>query len=125
MEIKVAKVLHEIGIPAHIRGFYYMQEAITMAVNDESVICNITNRIYPAIATKYNTTPSNVGCAIRNAIKKAWTLDNIDEVCSFLGYTTPNYTGKPKNSQFIGLIAQKIRLGQTASDQIKNLHDVG
>ena len=115
LEAKVTNILHEIGVPAHIRGYHYMREAIIMSVNDMDVLNYITKELYPAIAKKCNTTPSRVERAIRHAIEVAWSRGKIDAIDSLFGYTINNHKGKPTNSEFIALIADRLRLEQKAS----------
>lgn len=115
LETKVTNILHEIGVPAHIRGYHYMREAIIMSVNDMDVLNYITKELYPSIAKKCNTTPSRVERAIRHAIEVAWNRGKIDAIDSLFGYTINNHKGKPTNSEFIALIADKLRLEQKAS----------
>lgn len=115
LEAKVTNILHEIGVPAHIRGYHYMREAIIMSVNDMDVLNYITKELYPSIAKKCNTTPSRVERAIRHAIEVAWNRGKIDAIDSLFGYTINNHKGKPTNSEFIALIADRLRLEQKAS----------
>ena len=115
LEAKVTNILHEIGVPAHIRGYHYMREAIIMSVNDMDVLNYITKELYPAIAKKCNTTPSRVERAIRHAIEVAWSRGKIDSIDSLFGYTINTHKGKPTNSEFIALIADRLRLEQKAS----------
>lgn len=115
LEAKVTNILHEIGVPAHIRGYHYMREAIIMSVNDMDVLNYITKELYPAIAKKCGTTPSRVERAIRHAIEVAWSRGKIDAIDSLFGYTINNHKGKPTNSEFIALIADRLRLEQKAS----------
>ena len=110
LEAKVTGILHEIGVPAHIRGYHYMREAIIMSVNDMDVLNYITKELYPSIAKKCNTTPSRVERAIRHAIEVAWNRGNTETLNDLFGYTISNRKGKPTNSEFIALIADKIRL---------------
>jgi len=115
LENKVTNILHEIGVPAHIRGYHYMREAIIMSVNDMDVLNYITKELYPSIAKKCNTTPSRVERAIRHAIEVAWNRGKIDAIDELFGYTINNHKGKPTNSEFIALIADRLRLEQKAS----------
>lgn len=114
LETKVTNILHEIGVPAHIRGYHYMREAIIMSVNDMDVLNYITKELYPSIAKKCNTTPSRVERAIRHAIEVAWSRGKIDAIDALFGYTIDNHKGKPTNSEFIALIADMLRLEQKA-----------
>ena len=115
LETRVTAILHEIGVPAHIRGYHYMREAIMMSVNDMDVLNYITKELYPSIAKKCNTTPSRVERAIRHAIEVAWNRGKIDAIDELFGYTINNHKGKPTNSEFIALIADRLRLEQKAS----------
>lgn len=115
LETKVTNILHEIGVPAHIRGYHYMREAIIMAVGDIDVLNYITKELYPSIAKKCNTTPSRVERAIRHAIEVAWSRGKVDAIDSLFGYTVSNNKGKPTNSEFIALIADRLRLELKAS----------
>jgi len=110
IERRVTSILHDIGVPAHIRGYNYMREAIIMAVNDSEVLNYITKELYPAIAKKCNTTSSRVERAIRHAIEVAWSRGQIDSIDALFGYTVSKHKGKPTNSEFIALIADKLRL---------------
>ena len=114
LEAKVTGILHEIGVPAHIRGYHYMREAIIMSVNDMDILNYITKELYPAIAKKCGTTPSRVERAIRHAIEVAWNRGKIDAIDELFGYTINNHKGKPTNSEFIALIADRLRLEQKA-----------
>jgi len=115
LESRVTNILHEIGVPAHIRGYHYMREAIMMAVNDIDVLNYITKELYPSIAKKCNTTPSRVERAIRHAIEVAWSRGKVDVIDNMFGYTINNHKGKPTNSEFIALIADRLRLELKAS----------
>lgn len=115
LETRVTNILHEIGVPAHIRGYHYMREAIIMAISDIDVLNYITKELYPSIAKKCNTTPSRVERAIRHAIEVAWSRGRVDTIDNFFGYTINNHKGKPTNSEFIALIADRLRLELKAS----------
>ena len=110
LEALVTNIIHEVGVPEHIKGYQYLREAIMMVVNDIDVINQITKQLYPEIANKYHTTPSRVERAIRHAIEVAWARGQIDTVESIFGYTVSNSKGKPTNSEFIAMIADKLRL---------------
>ncbi|MBR2786688.1 MAG: sporulation transcription factor Spo0A [Clostridia bacterium] len=110
LEALVTNIIHEVGVPAHIKGYQYLREAIMMVVRDIDVINQITKQLYPEIAAKYHTTPSRVERAIRHAIEVAWTRGQIDIVESIFGYTISTSKGKPTNSEFIAMIADKLRL---------------
>lgn len=115
LKSKVTGILHNIGVPAHIRGYHYMREAIMMAVDDIDILNYITKELYPAIAKKCNTTSSRVERAIRHAIEVAWNRGKVEEIDKFFGYTINNNKGKPTNSEFIALIADRLRLELKAS----------
>jgi len=110
LEIKIAKILHKIGISPNIRGYYYMSEAIMMVVNDSDVINYVTEKIYGAIARRYNAAPSSVERAMRHAIEGAWKRGNIKVMDSFFGYSISARKGRPTVSQFIASIANRISL---------------
>ena len=110
LEKDVTDMIHEIGVPAHIKGYQYLREAIMMAVDDIEMLGSITKVLYPTIAKKYQTTPSRVERAIRHAIEVAWSRGRMETLDSLFGYTVNTGKGKPTNSEFIALIADKIRL---------------
>lgn len=110
LEALVTNVIHEVGVPAHIKGYQYLREAIIMVVNNIDVINQITKQLYPEIADKYGTTPSRVERAIRHAIEVAWGRGQTETVESIFGYTVSAAKGKPTNSEFIAMIADKLRL---------------
>ncbi len=110
LETDVTNIIHEIGVPAHIKGYQYLREAIVMSVNDIDMLNSITKILYPTIAKEYQTTPSRVERAIRHAIEVAWSRGKMDTIDELFGYTIHNGKGKPTNSEFIALIADKIRL---------------
>lgn len=110
LEKDVTDMIHEIGVPAHIKGYQYLREAIMMSVEDGEMLNSITKILYPTIAKKYQTTSSRVERAIRHAIEVAWSRGNMDTLDSLFGYTISVGKGKPTNSEFIALIADKIRL---------------
>ena len=110
LEALVTNVIHEVGVPAHIKGYQYLREAIMMVVNDIDIINQITKQLYPDIAEKFKTTPSRVERAIRHAIEVAWSRGKNDEVENIFGYTISASKGKPTNSEFIAMIADKLRL---------------
>ncbi len=110
LEIKVTNIIHEIGVPAHIKGYQYLRDGIMMVVNNIEVINQITKQLYPDLAKKYKTTPSRVERAIRHAIEVAWNRGQIETVESIFGYTVNSNKGKPTNSEFIAMIADKLRL---------------
>ena len=110
IETLVTNIIHEIGVPAHIKGYQYLREAIIIAVNDMDVINAITKVLYPEVAKTFGTTPSRVERAIRHAIEVAWDRGDLDTLQKFFGYTVSNTKGKPTNSEFIALIADKLQL---------------
>ena len=110
LEALVTNIIHEVGVPAHIKGYQYLREAIIMVVNDIDVINQITKQLYPDIAKRYQTTPSRVERAIRHAIEVAWGRGQTDTVERIFGYTISAAKGKPTNSEFIAMIADKLRL---------------
>ena len=110
VEALVTNVIHEVGVPAHIKGYQYLREAIILVVNDIDVINQITKQLYPEIAEKFRTTPSRVERAIRHAIEVAWGRGQQEAVESIFGYTVSAAKGKPTNSEFIAMIADKLRL---------------
>ena len=110
LEADVTNIIHEIGVPAHIKGYQYLRDAIILAVNDMEMLNSITKVLYPTIAKKHQTTPSRVERAIRHAIEVAWSRGKMDTIDALFGYTVSTGKGKPTNSEFIALIADKIRL---------------
>ena len=115
LETEITSIIHEIGVPAHIKGYMYLREAITMVVNDMELLSAVTKELYPSIAKKYNTTASRVERAIRHAIEVAWGRGQIDAINKLFGYTIHNDKGKPTNSEFIAIIADKLRLKNKVS----------
>ena len=110
IELMVTSIIHEIGVPAHIKGYHYLREAIILAVKDIDVINAITKVLYPTVARKFDTTSSRVERAIRHAIETAWNRGDLDTLNRFFGYTVSNTKGKPTNSEFIAMIADKLNL---------------
>lgn len=110
LEMEITNIIHEIGIPAHIKGYFYLRDAIAMVVNNIELLGAVTKILYPTIAKKYNTTPSRVERAIRHAIEVAWNRGCIETINNLFGYTIPKDKGKPTNSEFIAMIADKIRM---------------
>ena len=110
LEKDVTNMIHEIGVPAHIKGYQYLREAIMMSVEDPSMISSITKILYPTIAKRFQTTPSRVERAIRHAIEVAWSRGRMETLDALCGYTIDTGKGKPTNSEFIALIADRIRL---------------
>ena len=110
MEAQVTKIIHQIGIPAHIKGYQYLRSAILMTIEDNEIINSVTKILYPSVAKKYATTTSRVERAIRHVIEVAWDRGDIDTLNSYFGYTIQNNRGKPTNSEFIAMIADNLRL---------------
>lgn len=110
LETEVTNIIHEIGVPAHIKGYQYLRDSIIMSVNDMEMLNSITKILYPTIAKKHQTTPSRVERAIRHAIEVAWSRGKMDTIDELFGYTVSGGKGKPTNSEFIALIADKVRL---------------
>ena len=110
IESDVTAIIHDVGVPAHIKGYQYLREAIIMSVNDNEMLNSITKILYPSIAKKFQTTASRVERAIRHAIEVAWSRGKLDTLDELFGYTVSNGKGKPTNSEFIALIADTIRL---------------
>ncbi len=110
LETDVTNIIHEVGVPAHIKGYQYLRDAIILSVNDMEMLNSITKILYPTIAKKHQTTSSRVERAIRHAIEVAWSRGKMDTIDALFGYTVSNGKGKPTNSEFIALIADKIRL---------------
>ena len=110
LETEITNIIHEIGVPAHIKGYQYLRDAIMMAVEDMNMLNSITKILYPTIAKNHQTTPSRVERAIRHAIEVAWSRGKMDTIDELFGYTVSVGKGKPTNSEFIALIADKIRL---------------
>lgn len=110
MEIRVTEILHQIGVPAHIKGYHYLRDSIIMSVNQPDIINAVTKQLYPSVAQKYETTSSRVERAIRHAIEVAWDRGDVDVLNSYFGYTIHNSRGKPTNSEFIAMISDRLRL---------------
>lgn len=110
LEAVVTDVIHEIGVPAHIKGYQYLREAIILTINDMDVINAVTKVLYPEVAKKFGTTPSRVERAIRHAIEVAWDRGDLETLQKFFGYTVSNIKGKPTNSEFIAMIADCLSL---------------
>lgn len=115
LDASITSIIHEIGVPAHIKGYLYLREAISMVYNDIELLGSITKVLYPDIAKKFNTTASRVERAIRHAIEVAWSRGNIDSISSLFGYTVSMTKAKPTNSEFIAMVADKLRLEHKAS----------
>lgn len=110
LEAEVSDIIHEIGVPAHVKGYKYLREAITMAVIDMDVISAVTKVLYPEVAQTFHTTPSRVERAIRHAIELAWQRGDLDTLQKYFGFTVSNSKGKPTNSEFIAMISDRLRL---------------
>ena len=115
IEAQVTKIIHEIGVPAHIKGYQYLRCAIIMSIEDSEIINSVTKVLYPAVAKKYKTTTSRVERAIRHAIEVAWDRGDVDTLTSYFGYTIQNSRGKPTNSEFIAMISDNLRLKYKSS----------
>ena len=110
LEVTVSEIMHRIGVPAHIKGYQYLREAIILAVNDGEIMNSVTKLLYPTVAKTFKTTPSRVERAIRHAIEVAWDRGDVDVLNSYFGYTIQNSRGKPTNSEFIAMISDKLKL---------------
>ncbi|MNC26944.1 Stage 0 sporulation protein A [compost metagenome] len=115
LDANITSIIHEIGVPAHIKGYQYLREAITMVYNNIEILGAITKTLYPAIAERFKTTPSRVERAIRHAIEVAWTRGNIDSISHLFGYTVNISKAKPTNSEFIAMVADKLRIEHKVS----------
>lgn len=121
MEVIVTDIIHQIGIPAHIKGYHYLREAILLSLNDSEMLESVTKLLYPTVAKKYSTTASRVERAIRHAIETAWDRGDLDTIQTLFGYTVSVGKGKPTNSEFIALITDNLRLKyRNAHEQPKN-----
>lgn len=110
LEMKITDIIHEIGVPAHIKGYHYLREAIILSVKNSDIINSVTKLLYPTVAKNHSTTASRVERAIRHAIEVAWDRGDIEVLNSYFGYTIQNDRGKPTNSEFIAMISDKLRL---------------
>jgi two-component system response regulator (stage 0 sporulation protein A) len=110
LEAQVTKIIHQIGVPAHIKGYQYLRTAIIMTINDNEIINSVTKVLYPSVAKKYGTTSSRVERAIRHAIEVAWDRGDVEEIQSIFGYTVSSVKGKPTNSEFIAMLADCLAL---------------
>ncbi|MBE3587976.1 MAG: sporulation transcription factor Spo0A [Thermoanaerobacteraceae bacterium] len=110
MDVAVTNIIHEMGVPAHIKGYHYLRDAILAVVNEVNLLGAVTKELYPMIAQKYQTTPSRVERAIRHAIELAWDRGNVEMMTKFFGYTINLERGKPTNSEFIAMVADKLRI---------------
>ncbi len=110
LDVVVSRIMHQIGVPAHIRGYQYLREAIILSVNNSEMISSVTKILYPTVAKTFKTTPSRVERAIRHAIEVAWDRGDVDVLSSYFGYTIQNERGKPTNSEFIAMISDNLKL---------------
>lgn len=110
LELMVTEIIHQIGVPAHIKGYHYVRESIILAVQSPEIINSVTKLLYPTVAKHFDTTPSRVERAIRHAIEVAWDRGDVDTLNSYFGYTIHNGRGKPTNSEFVAMISDKLRL---------------
>ncbi len=110
LELMVTEIIHQIGVPAHIKGYHYLRDAIIMSIKNSEIVNSVTKLLYPTVAKHHNTTASRVERAIRHAIEVAWDRGDIDVLNSYFGYTIQNERGKPTNSEFIAMISDKLRL---------------
>lgn len=115
LDVVITNILHQIGVPAHIKGYTYVREAIRLAVNDPETLNSITKVLYPTVAKSYKSTSSRVERAIRHAIEVAWDRGDVDVLNSYFGYTIQSQRGKPTNSEFVAMISDKIRLKRRVS----------
>lgn len=115
LDVEVTNLIHQMGVPAHVRGYQYLRDAIILVIGEMSLLGAITKELYPMIAEKYNTTPSRVERAIRHAIELAWDRGNVELMNKFFGYTIDVERGKPTNSEFIAMVADRLRVGAKVS----------
>lgn len=124
LEIRVTQMIHDIGVPAHIKGYHYLREAITMVIEDMTLLSAITKILYPSIAKSFQTTSSRVERAIRHAIEVAWDRGDIDTLQNIFGYTISTEKGKPTNSEFISIVADRLRL-EIKRQQMQPARNIG
>ncbi len=110
LELMITEIIHQIGVPAHIKGYHYLREAIALSVKNSDIVNSVTKLLYPTVAKTFNTTASRVERAIRHAIEVAWDRGDLDVLDSYFGFTIQNDRGKPTNSEFIAMISDKLRL---------------
>ena len=115
LELMITDIIHQIGVPAHIKGYHYLRDAILLSVNNPEMINSITKQLYPTVAKHFSTTPSRVERAIRHAIEVAWDRGDVEVLNSYFGYTINIGRGKPTNSEFVAMIADKLRLKMKAT----------
>ena len=116
LELMVTEIIHQIGVPAHIKGYHYVRESIILSVKSPEMINSVTKLLYPTVAKRFDTTASRVERAIRHAIEVAWDRGDVDTLNSYFGYTIHNGRGKPTNSEFVAMIADKLRLRLKAAN---------
>lgn len=110
LQVTVSEIMHQLGVPAHIKGYQYLREAIVLTINDGEMMNSVTKVLYPTVAKRYSTTSSRVERAIRHAIEVAWDRGDVDVLSAYFGYTIQSDRGKPTNSEFIAMISDKLRL---------------
>ncbi len=115
LQVTVSEIMHQIGVPAHIKGYQYLRQAIILSIEDSQMMNSVTKVLYPTVAKKFSTTPSRVERAIRHAIEVAWDRGDVDVLSSYFGYTIQSSRGKPTNSEFIAMISDKLRLNMKVS----------
>lgn len=115
LEITISEIMRQIGVPAHIKGYHYLRKSIILVIDDDEMMNSVTKLLYPTVAKEFKTTPSRVERAIRHAIEVAWDRGDVDVLTSYFGYTIQNSRGKPTNSEFIAMIADKLKLRMKAS----------
>jgi len=118
LESRITQIMRDVGVPAHIKGYQYMRDAVLLVVDDMELISSVTKRLYPELAKKYKTTPSRVERAIRHAIEVAWTRGQVETIHELFGYTINTKKGKPTNSEFIAMIADKLRLENKLENKV-------
>ena len=116
VQTRITQIMRDVGVPAHIKGYQYMRDAIIMAVKDREIISAVTKRLYPELAKNHKTTPSRVERAIRHAIEVAWNRGKVDTINDLFGYTINTRKGKPTNSEFIALVADTLRLSEKVAN---------
>ena len=119
LEMTISDIMREIGVPAHIKGYLYLRQAIMLTVKDPDLMHAVTKVLYPTVAKTNKTTSSRVERAIRHAIEVAWDRGDVDVLSSYFGYTIQNSRGKPTNSEFIAMIADKLRLSMRAPANVR------
>lgn len=121
MEVRITNLMHNIGVPAHIKGYQYLREAIRLVIEDDDIMCAITKELYPCLAEKFNTTPSRVERAMRHAIEVSWNRGQVAMHEAIFGYTVKSNRGKPTNSEFIAMIADKLNLEDKAMKKSESI----